>query len=177
MAKLRAQMDEEIDLVRMFNFTTFAIMSELAFGASLNMLAQDNYCPWVEVIFGFVKIDARMNAIGQLMPLVHTLLRCFFGRYIGRMKSDHFRFVEERIGDRLKAGSDKADIWNLLLKPQEHSERLTRDEMNPNASVFMVAGTEAVATALSGLTYLLLKNPATLIRLTNEVRGAFRKAD
>lgn len=37
----------------------------------------------------------------------------------------------------------------------------------------MLAGTETTATVLSGLTYLLLKNPDKLARLTHEVRQAF----
>jgi hypothetical protein len=48
----------------MFNFTAFDVMSELAFGQLLNMLEQNEYCPWVRVIFDFIKIDARMNAVG-----------------------------------------------------------------------------------------------------------------
>lgn len=41
----------------------------------------------------------------------------------------------------------------------------------------MLAGTETTATELSGLTYLLLKNPVQLERLTKEVRSAFSSMD
>jgi hypothetical protein len=99
----------------MFNFTAFDVMSELAFGQLLNMLEQNENCPWVRVIFDFIKIDARMNAVGQLLPPVQILLRSLFGRYIGEKKAEHFCFCEERVSYRLSAGSGKADIWNLLL--------------------------------------------------------------
>jgi cytochrome P450 len=175
--KLSAQMGEKIDLVRMLNFTTFDIMSELAFGDSLNMLERNEYCPWVRVMFDFIKIDARMKAMGQLMSPLQALARVLFGGYIEKKKSDHFRFSEERVSHRLKVGSEKADIWNLLLKPKEHMESLTKGEMDSNAFVLMIAGTETVATVLAGLIYFMLKNPAKMDHLTNEVRNAFHGTD
>ena len=41
----------------------------------------------------------------------------------------------------------------------------------------MIAGTETTATALSGTTYHLLKNPEHLRKLTEEIRGAFEDFD
>lgn len=37
----------------------------------------------------------------------------------------------------------------------------------------MLAGTETTATELSGLTYLLLKNPGKMQRLVDELRSSF----
>ena len=37
----------------------------------------------------------------------------------------------------------------------------------------MLAGTETTATQLSGLTYMLLKNPIKMQRLVSEVRSSF----
>ena len=41
----------------------------------------------------------------------------------------------------------------------------------------MIAGTETTATALSGTTYHLLKNPGTLQKLAEEIREAFSDFD
>ena len=41
----------------------------------------------------------------------------------------------------------------------------------------MVAGTETTATALSGTTYYLLKNPKYMADLKKELRGAFRSVE
>lgn len=40
-------------------------------------------------------------------------------------------------------------------------------------ALFMLAGTETTATLLSGLTFILLKHPERLRRLTDEVRSSF----
>jgi cytochrome P450 len=44
-AKLRAQAGAKVNLVHIFNFTAFDIMSELAFRQSLKILEQNEYCP------------------------------------------------------------------------------------------------------------------------------------
>lgn len=46
-----------------------------------------------------------------------------------------------------------------------------------HAELLIVAGSETTATLLSGATYLLLKNPKVLARLTQEVRSAFKSED
>lgn len=50
---------------------------------------------------------------------------------------------------------------------------MTVPEMEANANIFMIAGTETTATALSGLVFYLLKNPAKLAKLQAEIRTSF----
>lgn len=46
-----------------------------------------------------------------------------------------------------------------------------------NAMVLIVAGSDTSATLLSGLLYLLLKNPTCLQKITHEIRSAFKSED
>lgn len=46
-----------------------------------------------------------------------------------------------------------------------------------NSMVLIVAGSDTAATLLSGLLYLLLKNPECLQKITSEVRSAFKSED
>jgi cytochrome P450 len=41
----------------------------------------------------------------------------------------------------------------------------------------MIAGTETSATGVSGLTYLLLKNPDKMEKLTEELRATFARSE
>ena len=171
--RLHESVGGNVDLVRLFNFTTFDIMSKLVFGKSLHMLEQDEYCPWVRAMFDFIKIDARMNALGQLVPGVRALAGCLFGRWIRKKKAEHFRFCEERVSHRPAAGPQQPDIWKFLHENDKQNQHLTKEEIHSDAFVLMVAGTETVATSLSGLIYLLLKHPKAMAHLTEEVRSAF----
>ena len=49
--------------------------------------------------------------------------------------------------------------------------------LKANASVLIIAGSETTSTLLSGITYLLLRNPEQLERLTDEVRSSFKSDD
>ncbi|KAJ5592122.1 hypothetical protein N7537_009026 [Penicillium hordei] len=51
------------------------------------------------------------------------------------------------------------------------SKGVSEGEIYSNASTFMTAGIETTATALSGLTWLLCKNPESLQKLTDEICG------
>lgn len=46
-------------------------------------------------------------------------------------------------------------------------------EMESNAALLILAGSETTATLLSGFTYYILLNPAVYKKLVDEVRGAF----
>lgn len=51
---------------------------------------------------------------------------------------------------------------------------MTREEIICNSGVLLIAGSETVATLLSGATFFLLTNPSNLKRLQDEVRSAFQ---
>lgn len=55
------------------------------------------------------------------------------------------------------------------------AQKLSLQQLEGNASIIIIAGSETTATLLSGATYLLLKNPAKMKELVNEVRTTFDK--
>ena len=54
---------------------------------------------------------------------------------------------------------------------------MTTREMEANAAVLILAGSETTASVLSGLTYYILTNPSAHQRLLDEIRGAFKSYD
>ena len=54
---------------------------------------------------------------------------------------------------------------------------MSREEIIGTSEVLLIAGSETVATCLSGATYHLLKNPTKLTRLQAEIRKAFQSPD
>jgi cytochrome P450 len=51
---------------------------------------------------------------------------------------------------------------------------MSLENLESNASILVIGGSETSATLLAGVTYLLLMNPETLAKLTNEVRTRFK---
>ena len=60
-----------------------------------------------------------------------------------------------------------------LLQTGKAEGLLSEEEIISNASMLLIAGAETTSTALSGTTFYLLKNPATMAKATEEVRSTF----
>ncbi|KAH9230329.1 hypothetical protein K456DRAFT_1917445 [Colletotrichum gloeosporioides 23] len=156
------------DMVKLYNFTTFAIMAELAFGEPLGLLASSSYSEWVGNIFGNLKANA-IAQIGREWPWLGNLVQIVAPHHLKKASELHFAHASERVDRRINTTKEDGDIWSLVLS-QPDSRQITKGDMYTNSSLFMVAGSETIATILSGVTYLLLKNPNKLARLVTEIR-------
>jgi len=165
--------DRKIDLVRVYNFTTFDIMGDLTFGESLHMLDNAEYDPWVSAIPVSVKYGSMLRLLA-MYPYLLRLWKTFAPPSFGKASFNHFNHSVTRVTKRLEKGrqSEGIDLWDLVLS-QKEGQGLSRSEMDSHAAVFMIAGTETTATLVSGLTYLLLANPDCMKKVCEEVRGAF----
>jgi cytochrome P450 len=178
--KARDEMGAKFNMVRMYNFTTFDIMSDLTFGESLHMLENDKYDPWVDIIFQNIKRGVQLGLIYNHYALLGGIVRALLRKTVEKVQYEHFNHSVTRVTKRLEKGraSEGIDLWDLVLKQKEQGkEGLGRGEMDVNAALFMVAGTETTATLLSGLTYLLLNRPEAMKKLVTEIRTAFASSD
>lgn len=161
----------KVDLVSMYNYTTFDIMSDLTFGEPLQLLSNAAYIPWVQNIFQSIRSGSKIGII-RYWPGLMALAKKLTGNTFQRNRVIHFDYSARRVDRRLARGSHEPDIWNLVLQAPE-GQGLSVEEMYANTTVFMIAGTETTATLLSGVTWYLLRHPDVLARLVAEIRGAF----
>lgn len=167
--------DKPVNMLDMFQFTTFDIMGDLTFGQPLGLLENGRYSDWVQHVFDAVKVIPVAQVI-QYYPILNFLFKHLEPKFVTDMKFNHFRHSADRVDLRLKNGSEKPDIWNLVLSTDE-KDRLALEEMYVNSEVFMLSGSETTGTALSGLLYLLLRNPDKMRLLVDEIRGRFSSND
>ncbi|KAF1348965.1 cytochrome P450 [Delphinella strobiligena] len=163
--------EKPLNIAAYYNFTTFDIMADLTFAEPLHMLENSDYIPWVELMFDSIKASCRLIVLRKL-PVVWIIPRVL-GNFIRVKELEHFNYSSQRVDNRLANPPTKPNIWTDVLNRGGKDGKLTLDEMHSNSSLFMIAGTETTATWLSGTTYHLLRNPATMIRLVMEVRAAF----
>ncbi|KAK8075323.1 hypothetical protein PG997_009986 [Apiospora hydei] len=146
-----------VDMVKMFQFTTFDFMGDLTFGLPLGLLQGLKYSPWVEAVFDSIKR--------------------FEPQFVKDMKYNHFKHSADRVDLRLERGSaEKPDIWSMVLAAKG-DQQLSLEEMYCHADVFMLAGSETSGSTLSGLTYHLLSNPEKLAILKNQIHSLFKHED
>ena len=190
------------DMVKMYNCTTFDIMvypilprptvftnckstanpplqGDLTFAEGLNMLEDGEYSPWVKMIYGGIKRATCIRAFKAWNPTAKWLVEKTVSKIpkVRGMQVGHFRYTSDRVDRRLAATPERPDLWSRILEKSKGPEGLSLQEHYSIASLFMIAGTETTATALSGTTYHVLKNPQYLAKLTSELRGEFSSLD
>lgn len=152
--------------------SSFDIMADLTFGESLGLSETQVYSPWVQSIFDQI-FYASISRTVQYFPLVWMVAQRFIPKSLKDAAEASAKHSSERVDKRLKMGSDRPDIFGLILRSEEGS-KMPLNEMHSNADLLMAAGTDTTATMLSGLTYNLLKNPVPMGRLVKEIRDTFQ---
>jgi cytochrome P450 len=145
----------------------------LTFGEDLGQLSSSTYNAWVESVFGFVKVIV-ISRVALQWPGLSQFLSLLIPAEMKRKKMNHARFTADKVDKRMARETTRPDIWTYVTR-NDHIEGggLAKSELHSNGSTFMLAGTETTATELSGMTYLLLKNPEKLSRLRREIKAAF----
>ncbi|KAK4033811.1 cytochrome P450 [Parachaetomium inaequale] len=160
-----------VNLAAWFNFATFDVIGDLAFGEPFGCLQESRYHPWVEAIFHGVEQFGVMIALRMYSPgLVGIAKRLGF---IGSTELQ-VAYARERITRRLALETGRPDFVEAMamVKPG-NGQALTMEEMASNARMLVLAGSETTATALSGAAYFLARHPETQRRLEAEVRSSF----
>ncbi|KAF2209116.1 hypothetical protein CERZMDRAFT_114084 [Cercospora zeae-maydis SCOH1-5] len=169
---LNAHIDEAIpaDMVKLFNCTTFDIMSDMLLSQPLHLLQVGDYTPYVRLIFTLLRHVTRLKTLRLYNRALAKPLHLFVMNIpiVRRYAEKHYHFINDRVAERLAQGSKQTDIWSLI----EHSQ-LTKDERDSVANELMIAGTETTATTLSGCLYHLLRNPIWLSALTQDLRSKY----
>lgn len=167
-----------LDISQWYNWTTFDIIGDLAFGESFGCLENLETHEWIASIQGNVKAIPIINGIrrfglGLALPLLAP-------KKLLEMRRRNAQFTEDKVDQRRRHGSSRGDLWDDLMTGTDGEEDLkqhvmSRDEMVSNASAIVVAGSETSATLLSGCTWLLLQNPHHLAKLVAEIDAVFEK--
>ena len=164
-----------VDLVRWYNYCTFDIIGDLGLGQSFGSLENIEYHPWMSNIFeGVKKVNTLIVVLA--IPLVQVIMSCALMLYPKALEGQqvHREYTRDAVRKRLASKTEKKDFMSYISRP-ENEGGLTVDEIDANAELIVLAGSETTSTALSGATYYLLKEKAALEKVCQEVRGAFRK--
>ncbi|KAI1325877.1 cytochrome P450 [Xylariaceae sp. FL0255] len=157
-----------------YNCTTFDIMGDLTFNESFGCLEAGALHPWVALIFATIKAAALQITL-QRMPLFKPLLPFLVSPRIIKQSIDHQKVTAEKLASRLAQG-ERPDFFQAMIS-HKGGLTMTDVELQSNCELIIIAGSETVATALSGASYLLTANPRTLQKLVDEVRSSFAHED
>jgi cytochrome P450 len=152
-------------------------MGDLCFAESLQMLEGSDYSPWVKVIFEGIKKSAKIRSFRWYSKLTNYVVGEFIMKNpkVRAKQVEHWNYSKDRVDRRLAMQPDRPDLWTKILEKGAPNDPtgLSLGEHHSLAALFMLAGTETTATALSGTSYHLMMNPDKLNLLTQEIRSAF----
>ena len=163
------------DIVRWFNYVTFDIIGHLAFYEPFDCLQNDDYHPWMRMIFNAILYVHWIRTLQRFFDVRSVILRIMPKKMVERRKW-HIGLVEEKVRRRKTREPDYVDFMSHLLKAEE-AGRLTIPDLVANANLMVIAGSETTATILSGAIYFLLTHQKCYDKLKDEVRTSFGSAD
>lgn len=166
---------ETVDMVRWYNFTTFDIIGDLAFGEPFYCLRESRYHPWVSMIFQGVKGGALLRPF-KFYTVFAPLAKLLIPPKVLKARNENFQLSTEKVHRRLKTKIDRRDFMTYILRHNDERSMTTK-EIEANAAVLILAGSETTATLLSGFTFYMLTYPAVHQKLVDEIRGTFQSAD
>ncbi|KAK1760281.1 cytochrome P450 [Echria macrotheca] len=161
-----------LNMVDWYTWTTFDIIGDLAFGEPFGCLNRAREDPWVTLITRSFEWAPIINAI-KYLGLERVLVPLLGAN---RFRKEHQKRTAEKLERRMALQVERPDLIEGLLNKKDELN-LDKRRLLVNASTLIVAGSETTATLLSGVTYLLLRNPDALKKVTEEVRTAFSSED
>ncbi|KAL7952092.1 cytochrome P450 [Trichoderma barbatum] len=160
-----------MEMTSWYNWTTFDIIGDLAFGEPFGCLQNSDYHPWVSLIFNRIRGNAVSTALRRL-PFGDGLIKLLVSKELIQQIHAHFQLTKEKVNKRLAEPSPRPDFMEVMAKRSGDTE-FSPAELYDNASLLILAGSETTATTLCGVTFLLLTHPEVLQKTANEVRSSF----
>lgn len=163
------------NMVKWYNLTTFDLIGDLAYGQSFGGLDSSEYHHWVVTIFDSVRVLAVIT-LQDAYPLISKFFTLFVPSRLAKARKDHLEYSRTTVEKRLQSQTDRghADFMQSMLRHRGEKEGLTDEELEANANILIIAGSETTATLLSGVTFWLLRTPGAMEKVVNEVRSVMK---
>ncbi|KAK0611900.1 cytochrome P450 [Immersiella caudata] len=139
------------------------------FGGPFGCLDRVKDDDWIRDIMEAMEkgpIIASLTCTGldnALLPLLRRILQ--------KGRALHDERTLRKLKRRMELKVERHELIEGFLRIKD----LDSNALRSNASVLILAGSETTSTLLSGLTYLLSRNPQALKKLTDEARSSLRR--
>lgn len=108
--KARCEETAVVDLVDWYNFITFDLIGDLAFGESFGCLDLGLLHPWIRCVVNFLRIGFLDQAIARINPLLATLVDYVLYRSLVKDVKNHLGYSQKMARKRIDTKTDRSDF-------------------------------------------------------------------
>lgn len=168
----KAPMGVSFNVVDWFNYTAFDIVGDLGFGEPFNCLRDSACHPWVSMISNSIRAYP-LGAATRYYPLVESIVMKLLPKKVRESARDHHQLSVDKVHRRLNLEKPRHDFMTPVIEQNADMQTMSLPEIESTFSLLVIAGSETVATSLSGITNHLIQNAPVLRKLVAEVRETF----
>ncbi|KIX92393.1 uncharacterized protein Z520_11868 [Fonsecaea multimorphosa CBS 102226] len=174
MNAIEAQKGKPLNVTDWFNFYSFDVMGDLAFGKSFDMVKNGvkhyfmNSLKTNMTMAGYFKHIVWIAPIFRSTPILNFEHKRFW------------KFVNSQVDERMKMKPDKPDVFSYLLEEYEKQEPKTAQglmNLQADAYLIVVAGSDTTAATLTSLFFHLATEPHLLTELRKHVDPLFEAGE
>lgn len=103
-----------IDMVSWYNYTTFDVIGDLAFGESFGCLDNSDYHPWVKLIFENIKMICLLN-LARSFKVLGPLLKVLVPKELMEKGRSHRQLTREKVDKRMSLGTSRPDFAEAMI--------------------------------------------------------------
>lgn len=128
-----------------FNFTTFDVIGDLAFGESFHCTEKGELHPWIQIIVNANAVAVVMSEIGRYPSIARLLMR-MIPESRKQIRRDHQNLSRAMAQKRMDTKTDRPDFLSYMLKNNDVEKGgMTDEEIRDSAPLLIVAGSETVS--------------------------------
>ncbi|KAH6879524.1 benzoate 4-monooxygenase cytochrome P450 [Thelonectria olida] len=156
------------NVTKWFNFYTFDIMGDLAFGRSFDMLKSAVTHYYMELAHANMLLIGAFSRLVWLFPLFKS---------IPGLNYAHIQFQQwltAQVEQRRKNKPEVRDVFSWILDDYESINHPTKQDLadlHGDANLIVVAGSDTTAASLTALFYQLALHPDVCKTLQDEIDG------
>ena len=167
-----------VDLEKWYTWIAFDMIGDTSFGEPFNCVLEPDHRSWPLMLSRVRKVITGLSGLKSIAPSFSLLQWLLPGSILQKSVLQHvvnrLAFDLDQVKNRIASKPSRGDVLSSIVNHNYENGSLDDTEIMANASLFILAGTETVATLLSAVTYFLTQDPGALSNLTVEIRENFK---
>nr|P0DPA4.1 RecName: Full=Cytochrome P450 monooxygenase FCK2; AltName: Full=Cytokinin biosynthesis protein 2 [Fusarium pseudograminearum CS3096] len=164
--QIEASQSTPIDASLWFNFYSFDVMGDLAFGRTFDMLKNGTAHPFMELVHSNMLTAGSLSHLPWIFPLLKRI------PLLNQKTLEFQGWLKQQVDWRQKNNPDLPDVFSWILSDYDALDKPTAQDtinLRGDAQLIAVAGSDTTAASLSCLFSELAVNPETCLNLQREL--------